>query len=64
MNGASYEWSMRVRDFDLANRARDAASAADVPSVAGSVIADTIGDQFHPRDASGRFTHTSTGREG
>lgn len=49
MNGASYEWAMRVRDFDLANMAREAASAES------PVIADTIGDSPHPRDALGRF---------
>ena len=49
MNGASYEWSMRVRDFDLANMAREAASAER------TVISDTICDFPHPRDALGRF---------
>ena len=38
MNGASYEWSMRVRDFDLSNQAREVASAGR------PVIADSIGD--------------------
>ena len=49
MNTASYEWAMRVRDFDLANQAREAASAGR------PVIADPIGDSPHPRDALGRF---------
>ena len=49
MNTASLEWAMRVRDFDLANQARESASAVR------SVIADTIGDSPHPRDALGRF---------
>lgn len=54
MNGASYEWAMRVRDFDLANQAREAAPAGR------PLIADTIGDSTHPRDAVGRFTVSAT----
>ena len=50
MNTASFEWAMRVRDFDLANQARESASAER------PVIADTICDSTHPRDALGRFT--------
>lgn len=54
MNTASFEWAMRVRDFDLANQARESASAKR------HVIADTIGDSSHPRDAVGRFTVSAT----
>lgn len=54
MNTASFEWAMRVRDFDLANMAREAASAGR------PVIADPIGDSPHPRDAVGRFTVSAT----
>ena len=60
MNGASYEWSMRVRDFDLANQAREAASAAKCQEAEVGIVEST-----HPRDASGRFvrTHEHEGKE-
>ena len=59
MNGASFEWAMRVRDFDLANQAREAAFADQSQSVT-----DGHGDQgTHPRDADGRFAR-QTGQEG
>lgn len=54
MNGASFEWSMRVRDFDLANRAKEAAFTEQ-----SQPVADGHGDQgTHPRDADGRFART------
>ena len=55
MNTASFEWAMRVRDFDLANQERESASAGR------PVIADPIGDYTHPRDALGRFTSPADG---